>query len=138
PKNDRRWELNSRAAARFQAAASKVAEPIAYPLGAKEWRTFLIYGIKAEAPRAAERLLDGLDEDWQWLEKACPAAVNFGDLHFGNTLYRDAYLTPGQVVFIDPLPPLGAWAFDPAYCQTISADADVQLVARMAKDREEM
>jgi hypothetical protein len=37
---------------------------------------------------------------------------------------------------IDPLPRLGPWAFDPAYCQTASASADVRMVQRVVRYRE--
>ena len=138
PKHDALWEQLSMAAARFQAAATKVTEPFAYPLDPETWREFLAYGIRANAPPAAKVLLDRIEEDWEWLEAACPAAVNFGDLHFGNALCRGMNPTPEQVVLIDPLPRQGPWAFDPAYCQTVSATADVHMVPRVAKYREAM
>ncbi|MBI3972542.1 MAG: phosphotransferase [Chloroflexi bacterium] len=140
--DDVRWDMLAEAAARFQAAAARVPVPRADPpvlfrLDAAAILGFLNLGVGAGAPDSARRLLDRLDADWAWLERACPTAVNLGDLHPGNVLCRTPPPAPGRAVLIDPIVRVGPWAFDPAYCQAnVGADAD--LVARTARWRERL
>ena len=61
-----------------------------------------------------------------------------GDLALHNTLCRGAPPSTGPGLIIDPIPRIGPWAFDAAYCQTNAGAPDVQLVARLAGCRERL
>jgi hypothetical protein len=130
--------MPAEAAARFQAAAAQVPDPLTVAVDAAATRQFLEWGLAAGAPDPARRLLDHLDADWAWLEGASRAAINFGDLHVGDALSRTPPPAPGRAVLIDPIVRTGPWASDPAYCQAVSTHSDVGPVARTARWRERL
>ena len=135
---DARWDMIAAAGARFQAVASHVPDPLPHcePIGVEWIRRSLTMALEQDPPPGAEsaltRLVGRLDHDWQWVLTACPESVLAGDLHLANALCRTPPPAVGHAFLIDPIPRFGPWAFDPAYCQTISANADVGLVARFA------
>jgi hypothetical protein len=135
--NDATWDIIAQTVTVYQKIASKITNPEVYPLDLKGFTKFLTRGIEAGAPESSKQLLERLDVDWPWLEENCPSTINFGDLHLKNTLSRSKSPEFGKLVLIDPIPRIGPWVFDPAYCQIISTNTDINLVARVAKYRKQ-
>ncbi len=118
------------AAARFQVFAAGVDTPLVYEEGAGTIRHWALGGREVRAD--AEVLLRHLDADWAWVTSVAAPEVMFGDLHFGNAVFRAP--PPGlTAVLFDPIPRRQPWPFEPAYCEVVCGGSG--LVAEMAAIR---
>jgi hypothetical protein len=76
-------------------------------------------------------LLRHLDADWAWVTGVAAPEVMFGDLHFGNAVFR---APPGLTALLfDPIPRRQPWPFEPAYFEVACGGSG--LVAEMAEIR---
>lgn len=118
------------AAARFQVFAAGVDTPLVYEEGAGTIRHWALGG--REVCAEAEVLLRHLDADWAWVTGVAAPEVMFGDLHFGNAVFRAP--PPGLTALLfDPIPRRQPWAFEPAYFEVVCGGSG--LVAEMAAIR---
>jgi hypothetical protein len=118
------------AAARFQVFAAGVDTPLVYEEGAGTIRHWALGG--REVCAGAEVLLRHLGAGWAWVTSVAPPEVMFGDLHFGNAVFRAP--PPGlTAVLFDPIPRRQPWPFEPAYCEVVCRGSG--LVAEMAAIR---
>ena len=118
------------AAARFQVFAAGVATPLVYEEGAGTIRHWAAGG--RELCPDAGVLLRHLDADWAWVTGVAPPEVMFGDLHFGNAVFRAP--PPGLTALLfDPIPRRQPWPFEPAYLEVVCGGSG--LVAEMAAIR---
>lgn len=129
-----KWDMLAEAAARVHAVASRVTLPDPPPyspllsrVDAAAVRRLVEGGVRVGAPDDARHVLERLDEGWNWLERTCPSAINWGDLHPGNALCRTPPPARGHAVLIDPIMRVGPWPFDAAYLQA-NVGADARLV----------
>ena len=118
------------AAARFQVFAAGVDTPLVYEEGAGTIRHWALGGREAVAE--ADVLLRHLDADWAWVTGVAAPEVMFGDLHFGNAVFR---APPPQLtaLLFDPIPRRQPWPFEPAYFEVVCGGSG--LVAEMAAIR---
>lgn len=135
PLSNSAWDVVADTVTEYQTVISHVPNSKTFPLNATEFHTFLQWGIDGGAPNEAQKLEERLDRDWDWMEKTCPSSVHFGDFHTANMRSRkpDAHL--GDLVLIDPIPRIGPWVFDPAYCQVIATKTDIGLIKKVANCR---
>lgn len=118
------------AAARFQVFAAGVDTPWVYEEGAGTIRHWAVGGRGLCAD--AEILLRHLDADWVWVTGVAAPEVMFGDLHFGNAVFRAP--PPGLTALLfDPIPRRQPWPFEPAYLEVVCGGSG--LVAEMAAIR---
>ena len=118
------------AAARFQVFAAGVDTPLVYEEGAGTIRHWALGG--QELCAEAGVLLRHLDADWAWVTGVAPPEVMFGDLHFGNAVFRAP--PPGLTALLfDPIPRRQPWPFEPAYLEVVCGGSG--LVAEMAAIR---
>jgi hypothetical protein len=59
-------------------------------------------------------LLRNLERDWAWVTAVAEPEVMFGDLHFGNAVFREPPPRLTALLF-DPIPRRQPWPFEPAY-----------------------
>ena len=118
------------AAARFQVFAAGVDTPLVYEEGAGTIRYWAVGGRQLCAE--TEVLLKHLDADWAWVTGVAAPEVMFGDLHFGNAVFRAP--PPGLTALLfDPIPRRQPWPFEPAYFEVLCGGSG--LVAEMAAIR---
>jgi hypothetical protein len=118
------------AAARFQVFAAGVDTPLVYEEGAGTIGHWAAGGRELCAD--AEVLVRRLDADWAWVTGVAPPEVMFGDLHFGNAVFRAP--PPGVTALLfDPIPRRQPWPFEPAYFEVVCGGSG--LVAEMAAIR---
>jgi len=118
------------AAARFQVFATGVGTPLVYEEGIGTIRHWAIGGQDL-CPESGV-LLRHLDADWAWVTNVAPPEVMFGDLHFGNAVFRAP--PPGlAAVLFDPIPRRQPWPFEPAYFEVLCGGSG--LVREMAAIR---
>jgi hypothetical protein len=118
------------AAARFQVFAAGVNTPLVYEEGADTIRYWAVGGRELCAD--ADVLVRRLDADWAWVTGAAAPEVMFGDLHFGNAVFRAP--PPGLTALLfDPIPRRQPWPFEPAYLEVVCGGSG--LVAEMAAIR---
>jgi hypothetical protein len=118
------------AAARFQVFAAGVNTPLVYEEGADTIRYWAVGGRELCAD--AGMLVRRLDADWVWVTGAAAPEVMFGDLHFGNAVFRAP--PPGLTALLfDPIPRRQPWPFEPAYLEVACGGSG--LVAEMAAIR---
>lgn len=134
---DRCYDLLAEAAVRFQEAARALDHRFVYVVCLHFTAEAMRRGQREGCPGPVDTVLARLEADWAWLVSVCGLEVCFGDLTPGNALCRDAPPGGEEALLIDPIPRIAPWAWDGAYCQAISADSDVQMIARMAQLRRE-
>jgi hypothetical protein len=118
------------AAARFQVFAAGVDTPLVYEEGAGTIRHWALGGREVCAEAGAA--LRHLDADWAWVTGVAAPEVMFGDLHFGNAVFRAP--PPGLTALLfDPIPRRQPWPFEPAYFEVLCGGSG--LVAEMAAIR---
>ena len=118
------------AAARFQVFAAGVDTPLVYEEGAGTIRHWALGGRQVCAEAGV--LLRHLDADWAWVTGVAAPEVMFGDLHFGNAVFRAP--PPGLTALLfDPIPRRQPWPFEPAYFEVVCGGSG--LVAEMAAIR---
>ena len=118
------------AAARFQVFAAGVDTPLVYEEGAGTIRYWAAGGRELCADAGV--LVRRLDADWAWVTGVAPPEVMFGDLHFGNAVFRAP--PPGLTALLfDPIPRRQPWPFEPAYFEVVCGGSG--LVAEMAAIR---
>jgi hypothetical protein len=118
------------AAARFQVFAAGVDTPLVYEEGAGTIRHWAAGGREVCAD--ADILVRHLDADWAWVTGVAAPEVMFGDLHFGNAVFRAP--PPGLTALLfDPIPRRQPWPFEPAYFEVLCGGSG--LVAEMAAIR---
>ena len=118
------------AAARFQVFAAGVDTPLVYEEGAGTMRHWAAGGRELCADGGAA--LRHLEADWAWVTGVAAPEVMFGDLHFGNAVFRAP--PPGLTALLfDPIPRRQPWPFEPAYLEVVCGGSG--LVAEMAAIR---
>jgi hypothetical protein len=118
------------AAARFQVFAAGVDTPLVYEEGAGTIGHWAAGGRELCADAGV--LLRHLDADWVWVTGVAAPEVMFGDLHFGNAVFRAP--PPGLTALLfDPIPRRQPWPFEPAYFEVVCGGSG--LVAEMAAIR---
>jgi hypothetical protein len=132
------WDIVAFTIAEYQKLADKASDFNTFPLDLKTFKQFLQWGIEKDAPGPATRLFENLEKDWKWFDKHCPKTVQFGDVHFGNLYSRTENPQRGNIVLLDPIHRYGTWIFDPAYCQTIAVNEDINLIEKVGRVRKEM
>lgn len=140
-----KWDMAAEAIARFHAAAARVRLPDPAPeppvvarMGVAGMRNLVESGLRVGAPPAAQRLLERLDADWEWLERTCPEAINSSDPHPGNLVCRTPPPARAQTCVIDPLVRIAPWPYDAAYLQANVGDPDARMVERTMLWRERL
>lgn len=118
------------AAARFQAFAAGVDTPLVYEEDIGTIRHWALGG-RDLCPESGI-LLRNLERDWAWVTAVAGREVMFGDLHFGNAVFRAP--PPGlQALLFDPIPRRQPWPFEPAYFEVVCGGSG--LVREMAAIR---
>lgn len=132
---DRMYDLLAEAAVRFQIAAQSLDRRFTGIEGQDSTRRWIELGLREGCPGPLKHVLEQLDQDWDWVSRSCGLEVCFGDLTPVNALCRTPPPAGEPVLLIDPIPRVAPWAWDAAYCQTISTSSDVRMVRRMAEVR---
>jgi hypothetical protein len=133
---DRMYELLAEAAVRFQAAARVIDRRYVGMVCYHSTQANLEQAQREGCPGPVQRVIDRLDEDWNWVNAQCGLEVCFGDLTMGNAASVTPPPTGEQIRLIDPLPRIAPWAWDAAYCQTLDANNDVRMIHSMAAARQ--
>jgi hypothetical protein len=132
---ERMYDLLAEAAVRFQVAAQAIDRRFTAIEGRDATQRWIERGLHAGCPGSLRQVLARLHQDWEWVTRTCGLEVCFGDLTPVNALCRTPAPGGAPALLIDPIPRVAPWAWDAAYCQTISASSDVRMVHRMAAIR---
>jgi hypothetical protein len=104
------------AAARFQVFAAGVDTPLVYEEGIGTIRHWALGG--RDLCQESGILLRNLERDWAWVTAVAEPEVMFGDLHFGNAVFREPPPRLTALLF-DPIPRRQPWPFEPAYFEVV-------------------
>ncbi|MGI8422727.1 MAG: hypothetical protein ACR2NO_01185 [Chloroflexota bacterium] len=109
------------AGVRFHAAARYIAPPLGPADVCVDWfRGLLRSGLASDppAPDPAERVIDRLAQDWEWVLSICRLELSHGDLHLTNAVWRVAPPDPeSKALLSDYAPHPLPWFAEPAYFQ---------------------
>lgn len=132
---ERVYDLLAEAAVSFHIAAQSIDRRFTGMECLDATQRWIELALREGCPGPLTRVLQRLEEDWDWVARTCGLEVCFGDLTPVNALSRTPPPGGGPALLIDPIPRVAPWAWDAAYCQTISANSDVRMVQRMAQIR---
>jgi hypothetical protein len=132
---ERTYDLLAEAAVRFHMAAQSIDRRFTGIECLDATQRWIELGLREGCPGPLIRVLERLQHDWDWVTITCGLEVCFGDLTPVNALCHTPPPDGECALLIDPIPRVAPWAWDAAYCQTISANSDVRMVHRMAEIR---
>ena len=111
------------AGVRFHVAAREIAPPVGPVDVWVDWISDLVRrGVSSDvaAPGPAQRVVERLAFDWEWVLSVCRVEFAHGDLHLGNAVWRTAPSAPDAIaLLVDHAPYPMPWALEAARCEAI-------------------
>jgi len=128
---DRRWLRESwghrpittllDAGVRFHLAARRIAPPVGPADVWRDWLNELVRrGATGDPPAPAQRVVEHLERDWEWVLSVCRVEFAHGDLHLGNAVWRSVPSEPDALaLLVDHAPYPAPWALEAARCEAV-------------------